>query len=113
MNNKNFKFSTPSVSDAINGKIVNNYASKLKHPKWQRTRLEIMNRDNFTCQICNDNNSELHVHHTKYFKDRQPWDYSDKHLITVCVNCHKSIHFVFDRFSIEYIERIIEQIKTI
>jgi len=31
---------------------MSTYAEKLKHPLWQRKRLEILNRDGFKCAQC-------------------------------------------------------------
>ena len=33
---------------------IMNYSEQLKSPKWQKKRLEIMQRDKFTCQLCGD-----------------------------------------------------------
>jgi hypothetical protein len=65
-----------------------NYSEKLKDPRWQRKRLEIFQRDNFICQDCGDNTNTLHVHHLKYEK-KDPWDYDNNDLITLCETCHK------------------------
>ena len=69
-----------------------NYAEKLKDPRWQKKRLQILERDSWTCQTCQDNTSTLHVHHFYYRKGIQPWEYSDQALITVCEHCHKMEH---------------------
>ncbi len=68
------------------------YAEKLKDPRWQRKRLDILNRDDFTCRICNDTKSTLHVHHEKYFKNTEPWDYHDDNFKTLCNTCHEILH---------------------
>lgn len=39
------------------------YSEKLLDPRWQKKRLEILARDNWTCQRCGAVNCELHVHH--------------------------------------------------
>ena len=62
------------------------YSEKLKHPKWQRRRLEIMSRDNFTCKICGDTETPFNVHHLSY--SGEPWDAPEEQLITLCVDCH-------------------------
>jgi len=67
------------------------YAEKLKHPKWQKKRLEILNRDKFTCKKCGDTETTLHVHHIEYEKDKDPWEYTNKTLITLCEDCHFTI----------------------
>ena len=65
-----------------------NYSKKLQHPKWQKKRLRILERDCWTCQICKDTDSPLHVHHRWYEKNREPWDYPDEALTTLCEKCH-------------------------
>jgi len=62
-----------------------------KHPKWQEKRLEILKRDEFTCQQCYDSESELHVHHRNYVKGRKPWEYENSDLVTYCKACHDDI----------------------
>lgn len=66
-----------------------NYKEKFKNPKWQKKRLEILERDDFKCQLCHSQDHTLTVHHFKYSKE--PWETPDKFLITVCWNCHKKI----------------------
>jgi hypothetical protein len=34
----------------------------------------------------------LHVHHTYYFFGRNPWEYPDEALITLCSHCHSDFH---------------------
>ena len=63
-----------------------NYSEKLKDPRWQKKRLEILQRDDFSCRICGDNESTLHIHHINY--NTNPWETRDDLLITLCENCH-------------------------
>lgn len=65
------------------------YAEQLKHPNWQRRRLQIMERDGFKCANCGDSESQLHVHHKQYRKGAMAWEYSDFELMTLCANCHE------------------------
>ena len=67
------------------------YAEKLKHPKWQRKRLEILQRDEFTCLKCRSTLKTLHVHHLSYSKG-DPWDIDNSQLVTVCYECHAKEH---------------------
>ncbi len=64
------------------------YLEKLKDPKWQKKRLEILERDNWSCQSCGDNKSTLHVHHKRYLPGKDPWDIPANLLITLCEECH-------------------------
>lgn len=65
------------------------YAEMLKDPRWQKKRLEIMQRDGFTCQHCGAQDRELQVHHLIYNKGCKPWEYGNDELITLCVKCHE------------------------
>jgi hypothetical protein len=64
------------------------YLEKLKDPRWQKKRLEIFQRDDFTCQKCGDKQSMLHVHHWTYLPNIEPWDYPGCLLATLCNTCH-------------------------
>lgn len=65
-----------------------NYGEKLLDPRWQRKRLDILNRDGFCCKDCLDSKNTLHVHHLAYLPNKEPWDHPDHYLITLCKNCH-------------------------
>lgn len=67
------------------------YAEMLKDPRWQKRRLEIFERDQFTCQTCLNDRAQLHVHHDRYKKGIVPWDYGGEDLITLCDSCHHGI----------------------
>ena len=83
------------------------YSEKLKDPRWQKLRLEIFERDEWCCQKCFDSESTLAVHHFRYIRDREPWDYPPELLITLCEECH-SIEY---EMMPEEISSLIEQIK--
>jgi len=68
------------------------YKFKLKDPLWQRKRLEIFQRDNWTCQECGDKKSTLAVHHIDYIEGIEPWEHPDNLMITLCEECHKEKH---------------------
>jgi hypothetical protein len=67
------------------------YAEKLKDPRWQRRRLEVMERDQFTCQECGSATKTLTVHHRHYVYGCEPWEYEDDVLVTLCEGCHDEI----------------------
>lgn len=73
----------------MNTKIT--YSEKLKDPRWQKRRLEIMQLDNFRCRGCETKERTLHVHHKYYIKGREPWEYEDDALITYCELCHERV----------------------
>lgn len=69
----------------------NEYGKKLQDPRWQRKRLEVMERDGFKCANCGASDKQLHVHHSYYRRDADPWDYPRGSLVTVCLGCHAEV----------------------
>jgi hypothetical protein len=65
------------------------YWELLRDPRWQRMRLEVMQRDDFRCRYCGVNDKTLNVHHTYYAKGRAPWEYDAESLLTLCEACHQ------------------------
>lgn len=63
------------------------YAEKLKDPRWQKRRLEVLQRDGFKCLVCGTETETLHVHHLAYFRG-EPWDTPTSYLETLCWLCH-------------------------
>lgn len=70
--------------------VKRTYGEKLLDPRWQRRRLDILNRDEWECQVCFSSTDTLHVHHRYYAKSGDPWDVPDDALITLCTDCHES-----------------------
>ena len=73
------------------------YSDKFKDGRWQKKRLEIMERDKFTCRSCGakgDDGATLNVHHAWYEKGKSPWEYPQQALVTWCQDCHKHRHEV-------------------
>lgn len=68
--------------------MANTYGEKLKDPRWQRKRLKILERDLFTCLLCSDKDTTLHIHHKEYLPGRHPWQYEDDNFMTLCKHCH-------------------------
>lgn len=68
------------------------FQRQLSDPRWQKKRLQILERDEWTCQTCGDTEATLTVHHKSYRyidgKFADVWDYDDRHLITLCQECH-------------------------
>jgi len=64
------------------------YLELLRDPKWQRKRLEILQRDDWTCQNCRATDKNLQVHHRRYFAGKKPWEYEGEHLVTLCEDYH-------------------------
>lgn len=68
------------------------YKKQLLSGKWQKKRLEIMQRDDFKCRVCKLTD-ELTVHHLYYIPELKPWEYDNEGLVTLCKRCHDRIHF--------------------
>lgn len=64
------------------------YAEKLRDPRWQKKRLEVMHRADFACEECSDKENTLHVHHCLYVTGKEPWDYPISELRCLCERCH-------------------------
>jgi hypothetical protein len=70
------------------------YKEQLESPLWQKKRLKIFERDNFTCVLCDDKSTQLHVHHKKY--TGKAWNAPDEDLATLCKECHFIIEHLKD-----------------
>lgn len=60
-----------------------------KSPKWQKMRLQILERDGWKCVACGDEESTLHVHHTAY--QGNPWEVPEGWLQTLCEYHHEAL----------------------
>jgi len=84
--------------------MAKEYSELLKSPKWQKKRLEILNRDKFTCKLCGDTETSLHVHHAAY--KGMPWDIDSEQLCTVCADCHSAIHELKEHQILKVVKRL-------
>jgi hypothetical protein len=75
-------------------KATSGYWAKLKDPRWQKKRLEVMEYNDFACEHCGDAESTLNVHHKAYKKKADPWEYSIDELACLCETCHEEAHRV-------------------
>jgi hypothetical protein len=77
------------------------YAEKLRNPLWQKKRLQVLNRDKWACRCCRDTSKELHVHHKKYIRGRNPWESPMDDLETLCRSCHAFIT-LYEKTNLSY-----------
>lgn len=66
-----------------------------KTKEWVKKRKEILERDNFECQLCKEKalvTKANTVHHIKHYRDRPDLALEDDNLISVCANCHNKLH---------------------
>lgn len=68
------------------------YGEQLKHPKWQRARLERLDAAGWKCEKCGETEKTLHVHHERYVRGRMPWEYTHDELEVLCEDCHATEH---------------------
>jgi len=65
------------------------YAKYLESDHWQERRVRHLRSAGFRCQLCNADNTKLHVHHRTY--ERKGCErFSD--LIVLCEECHHIFH---------------------
>ena len=68
------------------------YRELLKHPKWQKRRLQMLEAAEWKCARCSNTERTLHVHHECYVNGRKPWEYDDSELRVLCELCHENEH---------------------
>lgn len=99
INNPNWKNGISKIHKRLRNYIWGTH----KYMAWRKYVLE---RDNYTCQLCNKNKCKLNTHHIIPFSNlldkynlstieqvensEELWDVSNG--ITLCVDCHKKIH---------------------
>jgi len=64
------------------------YMEKLRDPRWQKKRLEVLNRAGWKCQCCERTTESLQIHHLIYSKG-EPWEAPDENLECLCESCHE------------------------
>jgi hypothetical protein len=67
------------------------YSEKLKDPRWQKKRLEILEASGWKCNgHCQNEkpNPTLHVHHRIYLRGLNPWEYEPWAYHVLCDECH-------------------------
>lgn len=77
------KCSFEETFEEMNEKRLEYYRS----PEWKEKRNKIMQRDNYTCQVCGDKATD--VHHLNYNNLFDEWDIE---LVALCRHCHKKYH---------------------
>ncbi len=90
---------------------------RLRDPRWQKKRLEIMQRAEFACTMCGDEESTLNVHHGYYEQGFDPWAYPNETLWCLCEDCHRStqevlrdLHYQIAKTPPEFLQNIMSGI---
>jgi hypothetical protein len=74
-----------------------NYAQQIKHPMWQKKRLEVLEANNYECENCGSKDTTLHVHHPFYKRGAMIWEYEKTELECLCEKCHKEAHAIDEK----------------
>ena len=64
------------------------YREYLQSDRWKKLRLEVIKRDNFKCQDCNENVENVHHLDYQYLNT----DKEKEFCISLCGKCHKKRH---------------------
>lgn len=67
------------------------------HERWKEFRQEVVDLDGNRCSHCGRSRKShpgtiLQVHHKRYVKGREPWDYAASDCETLCKACHAREH---------------------
>ena len=76
---------------------MSKWSSAYRDSRWQKKRLEVMERDCWMCTDCEageDDGVTLNVHHIYYESGRAPWEYEESMLVTRCESCHEKMHYL-------------------
>lgn len=68
------------------------YIEKLRDPRWQKRRLEVLEAASWSCEWCSASKRNLQVHHAYYAPRSEgidPWEYPAGSLFCLCDPCHK------------------------
>lgn len=84
---------------------MSSYAEKLRDPRWQKKRLELLEAAGWQCSmlesgVCRNTVATLHVHHKLYLRNKDPWDYEDWAYSVLCEYCHKVVQQIMEDASI-------------
>lgn len=71
------------------GGVTNSRNKIMQSEKYKEWRLSVFERDNFTCQVCNDKSgNNLEAHHILNFAEHSELIFDISNGITMCKNCH-------------------------
>lgn len=92
----------PSSSDGLSIQATGarrfdmTYSEKLKDPRWAAFRQHAIEFYGCECSNCSGNDTAqgdgIHVHHKRYIRDREPWEYDLDDVSVICGTCHDRIH---------------------
>lgn len=65
------------------------YGELLRDPRWQKLRLQVMERAGWKCEACGGGEETLNCHHGFYERGNMPWEYDINTLWCLCEGCHQ------------------------
>jgi 5-methylcytosine-specific restriction endonuclease McrA len=63
-----------------------------RNPAFYQWRLQVYERDDYTCQKCQQRGGQLHPHHIYNFAEHPELRYELANGITLCDRCHRKFH---------------------
>lgn len=67
--------------------------AKWDNPKWLDFASNLKKKRGWKCERCGYIGGNLRVHHLAYSdRNRDPWDYHERHLVVICEDCHNKEH---------------------
>lgn len=68
------------------------WEQQYQHPNWQKLRLYVLEKHNYTCAECGSQHNTLQVHHMKYVTGKFIWEVPLYSLVALCEICHSKEH---------------------
>lgn len=60
--------------------------------EYQEWRIRVLERDEYTCQHCEQHGGRLHVHHEKSARLHPDSIFDENNAIVLCQKCHQDLH---------------------
>jgi hypothetical protein len=74
------------------GGLTPKYRSDRRSLEYKLWRKSLFQKDNFTCQKCNQRGGKLHPHHINNFAEFSELRFAIDNGITLCEKCHQKFH---------------------
>lgn len=83
---------TGEKSHLWRGGVTDENEKQRKSSEYNNWRLNVFERDKYTCRDCNKTGGNLHAHHIKSFSDHDDLRVDVENGITLCSDCHGKRH---------------------
>jgi len=74
------------------GKTTRERKILMGRQEYRQWRINVLERDNYTCQCCGIRGVELHCHHIKSFYEYIKLRYNVDNGVVLCRHCHELTH---------------------